>query len=170
MTDSRDLRRTRFSAWIARSGAGGLLYGAVVTAAVLVAAGGHDSSTRRVVATWAFVLGTYWLTHVYVHAAAAQFHGDDRNLLRRTLTSGRGESSVLLGGVPAMVVFVIAATAADGTLAAERIALYATVVLLAGVGFLGGRAAGRTVPASLGEAFGAGMLGVIMVAAKTLLH
>jgi len=38
----------------------GLLYGAIVTAAVLVAAGGHSDSVGRILASWAFVLGTYW--------------------------------------------------------------------------------------------------------------
>lgn len=170
MTAISDPTPRGFAAWLARSSPGGLLYGVIVTAAVLVAAGGHGSSVQRVVVTWAFVLGTYWLTHVYVHAAAAQFHGDSRNLLHRSLSSGRAEMSVLLGGLPGMAVFLIAASTDVDTLTAEQAALYATIVLLVVVGYLGGRLARRTVWASLGEGVGAGMLGVIMVAAKTLLH
>jgi hypothetical protein len=162
--------RTRLSAWMVRYGAGGLLYGAVVTAAVLVAGGGHDSSAQRVLVTWAFVLGTYWLTHVYVHAAAALLHGDHRSLLRRSATSARTEVSVLIGGIPGIVVFLVASATDADTLSAERAALYASVGLLAGVGYIGARGAGRALPAALGEAAAAGMLGVIMVAAKTLLH
>ena len=60
-----------------------LLYGAIVTAAVLVITGLHDSPIRDVVAAWAFVLVTYWLAHVYVHTTESQFEGDHRNFVLR---------------------------------------------------------------------------------------
>jgi hypothetical protein len=155
---------------LARSDPGGLLYGAIVTGAVLVATGGHDPTTGWVVSVWAFVLVIYWLAHVYVHATESLFHGDSRHLLRRTADAARAELPVLEGGIPAMVVFLLfEATDAD-TVTSARAALYFTVVLLAAVGYIGARHVGRTSAASWGEALGAGLLGVLMVVAKTLLH
>ena len=155
---------------LARSGADDLLYGAIVTAAVLVAAGGHDSSSERVLVAWGFVIVTYFLTHVYVHAAHSQLSGDTRNLFQRSGAAARSELGILEGGIPAMVVFLAASLIEPSAFSAAQVALWFTVVLLAVVGYLGSRRAGRTRRASLGEAAGAAMLGVLMVAAKTLLH
>lgn len=155
---------------LARASVDDLLYGAIVTAAVLVAAGGHDESSERVVVVWGFVIITYWLTHVYVHAAHSQLGGDTRNLFHRSGVAARAELGILEGGIPAMVVFLVASLIKPSTVTAAQVALWFTVVLLAVVGYLGSRHAGRSRRASLGEAAGAAMLGVAMVAAKTLLH
>lgn len=155
---------------LARSGADDLLYGAIVTAAVLVASGGHGSSPEKVLGVWAFVIVTYFLTHIYVHAAHSQLSGDTRNLFRRSAAAARSELGILEGGIPAMVVFLVVSWIDPGAVTAAQMALWFTVVLLAVVGFLGARHAGRSRRASMGEAAGAAMLGVLMVAAKTLLH
>ena len=148
----------------------GLLYGAIVTAAVLVTAGGHSESVGQVVAAWAFVLGTYWLAHVYVHAAESQFDGDQRHILHRSLVAAKAEVAVLEGGIPAMVVFLGVATTDIEVSGAAKTALVFTVALLAAFGYVGARHSGRGRAASWGEAFGASLLGVVMVVAKTLLH
>jgi hypothetical protein len=158
------------AARLAREDSGGLLYGAIVTAAVLVAVGGDHGGVGRVVATWAFVLGTYWLAHVYVHTMESQLQGDRRHFLRRTAVAGRAEVAVLEGGIPAMAVYTLTALTDADSNDAARVALYFTVLLLAGFGYVGGRHAGRTLAASLGEALGASLLGVLMVIGKTLLH
>ncbi len=155
---------------LADSNPAGLLYGAIVTAAVLVTAGGPDASTGEVLATWALVLGIYWLTHVYAYAAETQFAGDTHHLIHRTVVAARAEVAVLAGGIPAMAVFFIAASTDIDVFDATRAALYFTVALLAAFGFKGARHAGRTRAAAWGEAFGASLLGLLMVFAKTLLH
>jgi hypothetical protein len=162
--------RSRLGARLAVTDTSGLLYGAIVTAAVLVTVGNQDISVGRVVATWAFVLTIYWLTHVYVHAAEGQFQGDTRHLVSRSLSAAKAEVAVLAGGVPAMVVFVILASADVKLIEAARSALIFTALLLAVFGYLGARHAGRSTAASWGEAFGASLLGLLMVLAKTLLH
>jgi hypothetical protein len=149
---------------------GGLLYGAVVTAAVLVTVGGHDASVGYVVGAWVIVLGTYWMTHVYVVTWEAQFRGDSRHLGFRLLDGARTELTVLAGGLPAMVVFLVASATGLDAFEAERIALYSTVVLLAIVGFIGARRAGRGPAAAWMESLGAAALGLVMVAAKSQLH
>ncbi len=162
--------RHGLAARLAVTDTSGLLYGAIVTAAVLVTVGNQDISVGRVVATWAFVLSIYWLTHVYVHAAEGQFQGDTRHLVSRSVTAARAEVAVLAGGVPAMVVFVLLASTDVELIEAARSALIFTAMLLAVFGYLGARHAGRSTAASWVEAFGASLLGLLMVLAKTLLH
>ena len=53
---------------------------------------------------------------------------------------------------------------------AAKTALLFTVALLAAFGYVGARHSGRSRAASWVEAFGASLLGVVMVVAKTLLH
>jgi hypothetical protein len=160
----------RLASRLAKSHSGGLLYGAVVTAAVLVTVGGHGSSAGKVVLAWVIVLGTYWLTHVYVVTWQGQFEGDTRPLPVR-LASGAGhEATVLMGGVPAMVVFLAATLAGVDSFEAERLALYSTVVLLGVLGYVGAHFTGRSRAHSWLEALGAALLGLVMVAAKSLLH
>jgi hypothetical protein len=148
----------------------GLLYGAIVTAAVLVTAGGHSDSVAQVVAAWAVVLGTYYLAHVYVHAAESQFDGDQRHILHRSFVAARAEVAVLEGGIPAMLVFLAFSTTDADVSGAAKTALLFTVALLAAFGYVGARHSGRSRSASWVEAFGASLLGVVMVVAKTLLH
>ena len=69
-----------------------------------------------------------------------------------------------------MMVFLIASWAGTEPPTAEQWALWSIVCLLAVVGYLGTRHAGRTRSAALGEAVGASLLGLILVLAKTLLH
>lgn len=155
---------------LARSSTDDLLYGAIVTAAVLVAAGGHVASAGRVLAVWGVVLSTYWLTHVYVHAARSQFRGDSRNLLRRSGEAAKTELPIVEGGIPAMLVFLTATACGLDPITAVHVALWFTVLLLGLAGYLGARHAGRSSAAAAGEAAAAALLGVLMVAAKTLLH
>jgi hypothetical protein len=155
---------------LAESDPAGLLYGAIVTAAVLVTSGGHEDSSKRVLATWAIVLSVYWLTHVYVHAAKSQFQGDTHHLFSRSALAAKAELPVLAGGIPAMAVFIVVASTDTDVFDASRAALYFTVALLAAFGYVGTRHSGRSVAAALGEAFGASLLGLLMVLAKTLLH
>ena len=155
---------------LARSGAGGLLYGAIVTAAVLVITGSHNTDVDQVVLAWGFVLVTYWLAHVYVHTTESQFEGDHRNFVLRSLTAAREELSVLAGGLPGMAVFLLVYARGEDTSDAARVAIYFTVFILAVVGYIGGRHAGRSQLGALGEAAGAALLGALLVVAKIFLH
>ena len=164
------LPASRWSALLARAHPGGLVYGAIITGTLLVAVSGHESSAGRVVLVWVLVLGTYWLAHVFVHAAESQFQGDNRSIIRRSLVAARAEVAVLEGGIPAMVVFLIASWVGLGSLGAEQWALWSIVGFLAAVAYIGTRHAGRSHTAAVGEAIGASLLGLILVLAKTLLH
>src|SRR3954466_9091526 len=100
--------RIRAARWVASADPGGLLYGAIVTAAVLVAVSAHDDDSKRVVLTTAGFLVVYWMAHVYISTLSTQFEGDRRAFLPRLASATRHETGVLKGGVPALVVYVVA--------------------------------------------------------------
>jgi hypothetical protein len=110
------------------------------------------------------------MAHVYIHALSRQFDGDTRHFLLRLRTSSAHETSVLKGGVPAILVYVGASAAGMNISSAAATAVYFTVVLLAAVGYLGAHQAGLRGRAVLLEVAGAASVGVLIVAAKALLH
>jgi len=156
---------------LARSDPGGLLYGAVVSGAALAAISAHADGTTRVVIPTFVVLAIYWLAHVYIHTLSKQLAGGDTRLLwHRVATYAREEVPVLLGGLPALAVYVVADLAGGSPSTAAFTALLFLVALLFVVGYMGARLAGLTGLAAMVEAAGAGFFGVLIVIMKTLLH
>ena len=148
----------------------GLLYGAVISAAALAAVSLHTGDTTRVALASGAVLVIYWMADLYVHALALRFDGDSRDLIRRLGHSAVHKSSVLKGGLPAIVVYSGAYAAGASETAAAFTALATAVVLLTVAGYLGARHAGASRRVALVEGAGAGLLGVVIMAGKSLLH
>ncbi|MET0839072.1 MAG: hypothetical protein ABWY19_09850 [Marmoricola sp.] len=163
-------QRVRAAGWLARADPAGLLYGAIVSAAVLATVSAHAEGSEFVALATAMVLVVYWMAHVYIHALSRQFDGDARHFLLRLRTSSGHETSVLKGGVPAILVYLGAYAAGLDIGSAAAMAVYFTVVLLAAVGYLGAHQAGLRGRAVLLEVGGAASFGVLIVAAKALLH
>lgn len=148
----------------------GLLYGAVVSAATLGVLAHADESTRVAVATFGVLL-VYWSAHVYIHSFSKQLKGVHKGLfVQRTKESAREEVGVLLGGLPAIVLYVLLVAFGVYPPTAGYVALFFVVVLLATVGYLGARRAGLPQRIALVEAAGAGSFGVVIVLMKALLH
>jgi hypothetical protein len=162
--------RHRAGLWVASRHPAGILYGVIITGAVISATAGHETSARRIVATTLFVLGVYWLADVYVRAFAHQFRQGRDTLLHRLAAAGRHESSVLLGGVPALGVFTIATALGMSSSTAADLALWLTVLVLATLAYLAARYADAPVREALIESALAGMLGILMIVSKSLLH
>lgn len=167
MAETASNRATRL---IARDNPGGLLYGVIITGAVMSATANHAPSTAMVVVAAVFVLGVYWLADVYVRAFADQFKHGRSPLRRRLLAAAGHESRVLLGGVPALVVVVVASLLGAGTALAVYLALWLTVVELGAVGYLSARHVGEDRRSAFVESLAAALLGIVMVLAKTFLH
>ena len=72
--------------------------------------------------------------------------------------------------LPAILVYLVASAAGMAIDSAAAAAVYFTVVLLAAVGYLGAHKAGLRGRAALLEVAGAASFGVLIVAAKALLH
>jgi hypothetical protein len=162
--------RTRAAHWVAGADPSGLLYGAIVTAAVLAAVSAHDDDSKRVVLTTAGFLVVYWMAHVYIATLSTQFEGDTRAFLPRLLVASRHETGVLKGGVPALVIYLVAYVAVRDVSDAAAVAVYSSVVLLMVFGYLGAHRAGLRGRAMAGEVAGAACFGVLIVIGKSLLH
>jgi hypothetical protein len=148
----------------------GLLYGAIVSAATLTTVSLHTPEAAFVALGTSAVLVIYWMADLYVHALTVRFEGDTRGLLRRLGQAAGHKSSVLKGGLPSIVVYVVVYVAGAGASVAAFVALGTAVVLLTCAGYVGARHAGTARRPAMVEAAGAGSLGLVMVAAKTLLH
>jgi hypothetical protein len=164
-------RRSELAEWIANADPAGLLYGGIITASVLATVSAHAETKEHVAVATFGVLLLYWLAHVYVKTQTMQYDGDRRAIHHRIGEAARHESSVLKGGVPALVVY--AACAFVFHLPRGRAAFVAldfSVVFLVLVGYLGAHRAGMPGRQALIEAAGAGLLGALAVFAKVLLH
>lgn len=146
----------------------GLLYGALIAASVLATASAHVEDFTHVAVATCFVLGVYWLAHVYTGAQA--LHRDGQSFLRRLAHVAVREASIIKGGLPAIVVFVAVDVLGAPTQDAAAVAVYFSVVVLFYVGYLTALRAGRHGWASLADATAAGSIGVVVIIAKTLLH
>jgi hypothetical protein len=167
---TESFQRVRAAGWLTNADPAGLLYGAIVSAAVLATVSAHAEGSEFVAVATAMVLVVYWMAHVYIDALSRQFDGDTRHFLLRLRTASGHETSVLKGGVPAILVYLAASAAGMAIASAAAAAVYFTIVLLAAVGYLGAHQAGLRGRAVLLEVAGAASFGVLIVAAKALLH
>lgn len=146
------------------------VYGAIVSAATIGAVGIHVESIGRLCAVWAFVVWTYWTAHVYVHVVSHHLGGQMSSVGRRLREAMRGELGVVLGALPGLVVVLAVGAFGGEPSTAASATLLVTVVLLFGLGFLGARRLGGGSALALGEGLLASSVGVVMIAAKALLH
>jgi len=163
-------RRSALAARIAAADPAGLLYGGIVTAAVLAAVSAHSSDRTRVALAVGGVLFVYFLAHVYVETQAMQFAGDERLLHRRVVVAARAEVSVLEGGIPAIVVYLLGYWLGLSSTNAALVALLFSVAFLVVVGYLGAHRAGMTGWRLVVESSAAGIFGLLAVFGKLLLH
>ncbi|HEY2205536.1 MAG TPA: hypothetical protein VGH99_13775 [Pseudonocardia sp.] len=168
--DGRTNRRTAMAARLAAGNPSRLLYGAVVSAAVLAVVGDQTETRVQVLLGVASVLVVYWLVHVYVEALADRVVSPARGRRPGLARAFRHEASILAGGVPALVVLAVSFLLGASVQAGTTLAQWATVVLLAVAGHLGGHRAGRTGWRLLVDTLGAALIGVLTIALKTLLH
>lgn len=171
-TDRRHVPKSAHRAAKVRTAAAadpaGLLYGALIAASVLAAASAHVEDYTYVALTTAFVVGVYWLAHVYV--AAQALPAQRQGFLRRLVHVAAHELSVVKGGLPAIVVYLTIDVLGASTRSAAAAAVYFSVAVLVYVGYLTAVRAGRHGWAGLVDAAAAGGMGVIVILAKTLLH
>jgi hypothetical protein len=170
MGDMPRLHRTEAAGWLAATDPAGLLYGAIVSAAVLATVSAHAEDFESVALATGIVLVVYWMSHVYIDTFTRQFDGDTRHFLHRLRTSSVHETSVLKGGLPSIGVYILATALGADVASAAAYAVYFTVVLLAGVGYLGAHRAGVRGRGMVLEIAGAASFGVLIVIAKSLLH
>ena len=148
----------------------GLLYGAVISASVLATASAHSEQYEYVAIASFAVVAVYWLAHVYIGLHTRRTDDPEVGILHRVAAGARHEASVLKGGVPAVLVYLVGTLFGLGAGTAAAVAVYFSVGLLVCVGYVAAHLAGRTGAAALVDASVAGLFGVAVVALKALLH
>lgn len=146
-----------------------LIEGAVVVGALLVVVSHADSDDTRVVVTALGVLVIYWLTHAYAHALSETLT-HRRRLFGLLFRAIRHDSTILLGGVPALGLFAILLVIGVDFGTAVVAGLWMTIIFLAGVGFVAGYRTGLRGWRLGVEALLAGSAGAFMLLLKTFLH
>ncbi len=162
----RDALSDRF----ARGGPADFLYGAVVSGFMLAVASTHDASSDFVILAVAGVLVGYWAAHVYVSAIGGRFRDSDHTIAERLRLASSEEVWVLIGGVPALAVFLVGRVFGLGVTDSALIALWFTVLMLGVVGHLAAHRAGVRGWALTVETVVAGAFGLLIIGLKTLLH
>ena len=143
------------------------IYGAIVTAAILDAAGGHLSTTALVISVVVTLL-VYWLAEEYAEVLGEQVEGGrlpSRASIWETLTA---TWPMVTASYAPLLAVVLAKLAGASDLTAANIGLAAAIVLLTIHGWLAGRAAKLHswqlyVTTSIAAA-----LGLVMIALKNL--
>ena len=141
--DMSRLHRTAAAGWLASTDPAGLLYGAIVSAAVLATVSAHAEGRVFVGVATALVLVVYWMAHVYIARSPASWTATPgtscsacappRSRDQRPQGRAAGHRRLRRGERAGAEVDTAAAAA-----------VYFTVVLLAAVGYLGAHQAGLT--------------------------
>jgi hypothetical protein len=146
------------------------LYGALVAASTLVAVGSHVEDYRSVAGATFGAVVIFWLAHVYTRAQTFVADGDAGHVLVRMRAAAANESGVIVGGLPAIVVYLVDVALGLSKENAATVAVWFSVVLLGGVGYLTARRAGVHGGWAVIDAGVAALLGIVVVIGKAALH
>ena len=163
-------RPSAASLWKAHRNASGVLYGAVVTGAIMALASGSEDDAVTVGRSVLEVLLVFWAAHVYTRVIADRLLEPGAPFGHRLREALHHELAVLEGGVPALVAFAIATFAGASTNTASNVALDVTVVMLGSAGYVIGRDSGATGRALVLEVAAAAGLGLLVIALKVAVH
>jgi hypothetical protein len=146
---------------------GGLLYGTIVAAATLALGAGQGDTVATMIDAMSATLVIYWLAHVYIETVSTRLPGSTAPLRRQVIAAAWHESSIMLGGLPALAT-VLSLAAAEVSLWIDVLcALGVSVVMLVIGGFLVGRRASfrgwRLAGESLSAAVFGGLLALLLV-------
>ncbi len=150
-------------------GGEGVITGTVVCAAVIAAGAGHIDSTAAL--TFA-IIGTvfvYWLAHLHAHTIGHAVANGMHPL--RALRGGITHTwPIAAASLLPIGILLLAEMAGADLRTAAWIALWATIVLLAGYSYLAGRRSGMGTVGCLLSAAAGGALGVVIALLKAALH
>jgi hypothetical protein len=145
------------------------LYGTMVTASLFTLAGVHPGNYERLLALVVLTLAMYWLSHVYVRVVENRIGEPGRPFFELVWEALRHESPMFLGGVPAVItylVFVIAGFSSHAAIAA----IWVSVAMLGFIGYRIGVRVGATGIRLVGEAVACSVFGLVLIGLKVFLH
>jgi hypothetical protein len=155
--------------WGHEANPAGWLYGAIVAAALFTLAGAHPASYERLLVIVTLTLVMYWMSHVYVRVIADRLADPSATFRARVRHGLHYELSVLWGGVPAVLTYLVFVLLGWTSYAAYA-ALWTTVVLLGVFGYRVGVGAGATGVRLAAEVLGCSLFGIALIGLKVLVH
>lgn len=156
--------------WASRLDGGGLLYGTIVSAAALAVGAGRGETAFGMDEAMVTTLIVYWLAHIYTKTVSERRPGSATPLHRLLRHSAGHESTILLGGLPAVILTTALAVAHVSLWSTVLAVLCTSIVVLVLEGALAGTNAGVRGWRLAGEAGSAAVLGVILAALLVSLH
>lgn len=153
-----------------RLDSGGLLYGTIVSAAALAVGATRGDTAGGMFETMVSTLLIYWFAHIYTATVSARQPGNTVPLYRLVAAAARHEASILIGGLPAVVVVAILSLIDTSLWVTVLSDAGVVIVVLALDGLLAGLHAG-TRGWRLGiEAGSAAVMGGLLAALLVSLH
>jgi hypothetical protein len=149
---------------------GGLLYGTIVSAAALAVGATTGDTVGGMFETMVSTLLIYWFAHIYVATVSARRPGSTVPLHRLIVTSAWHEASILVGGLPAVLVVVILSLAHVSLWVTVLSDLATIIVVLVLDGLLAGLHAGLRGWKLGAEAAVAAILGGLIAGLLFSLH
>jgi hypothetical protein len=144
------------------------IYGLIVSGSVMVAGVGYYTAPKLAVAVLVTVL-VYWLAERYAELLAESVHGHRLTATRVVHTFREGWPMVQASYAP-LAVFIVLYFFGVSVAQAVLAALVVSTGLLVALGAIGGHRAGLSRLGTVISALIAGVLGLIMVIFKFLLH
>jgi hypothetical protein len=149
---------------------GGLLYGTIVSAAALALGVNQGDTVQSVLDAMAATLVIYWLAHVYTETVGGRAGGAPGTFRHRAAVAMWRESSIMIGGMPALVVVASLAIAGVSLWVDVLSALSASIGMLIFGGYMVGRNAGMNGWKLVGESIGAAAFGGLLAVLLVWLH
>jgi hypothetical protein len=147
----------------------GAIYGTIVAASVVAAAGGHDAQAGAIALTTVLTLLIFWLAHLYAHVLESRLR-DERSQLTTVRTVVVEELAMIEAPAPSIVFLLLGAAGVYSSGLAVNLALGNAVVQLLLWGMLVARRLGRSWPATVVAGVVDASFGLAIIALKALLH
>lgn len=167
MTSSRYRDAREVPAWLARLNTGGLLYGTIVCASALTLGAGKGETQASLIEAMVTTLLIYWLAHVYTATVSGRLRGETARLRHRIATSARGEATILLGGLPALITEIALSLAGVTIWISVLSSVSVAIAMLVVDGVLAGMSVGvsgwRLGVEGAGAAVFGGLIGLLLV-------
>ena len=149
---------------------GGVVYGVLVTGALIAAEGGQQETYRSVLEASLLALALYWLAHAYARSYGERLGRVEAPLLAQLARAFVHEAALLKGAALPVMALAAARLAGLGLPAGVTVALWAAgieLVVLEGLAGLQRKLPRRELllEVSVGGLLGAGILGI-----RVLLH
>jgi len=146
------------------------VYGSILAAGVVASLDvGHVSSGGMTIALGGTML-VFWLAHVWSEAIADRMHDPRPYSLQRLRAVAAWHWPMIQAAFGPLVALVLADVGAWSRATAVTVALLISVVQLVGWGIAVGRRTFESWPAALVSGAVDGLLGVLLIALKTLVH